>query len=164
MATTTPNYGLTKPDLSELYDIGVQNTNMDIIDTALNQQNINYNDLVNSLYIKSGDVIDLRNGIYVGILTGGWKTLQFTIPLNRPIDPNVSRVSVDSVNVEVRHSDGGYIAQNVSLASIGSVSASISTGRNTVLIQVDLTNAASSFANNSVCALKGYTTFTLTFS
>lgn len=33
MATTTPNYGLTKPDLSELYDIGVQNTNMDLIDS-----------------------------------------------------------------------------------------------------------------------------------
>lgn len=35
MAEQTPNYGLTKPDLEEFYDVEVQNNNMDIIDAAL---------------------------------------------------------------------------------------------------------------------------------
>lgn len=35
MAEQTPNYGLTKPELEEFYDVGVQNSNMDIIDSAL---------------------------------------------------------------------------------------------------------------------------------
>ena len=35
MATETTNLGLTKPDLDDLYDIGVTNNNMDIIDTAI---------------------------------------------------------------------------------------------------------------------------------
>lgn len=35
MATTTTNYGLTKPEGSDFYDIGVQNDNMDIIDTQM---------------------------------------------------------------------------------------------------------------------------------
>lgn len=35
MATTTPNYGLTKPAGTDPVDISVLNTNADIIDTAL---------------------------------------------------------------------------------------------------------------------------------
>lgn len=35
MATQTPNYGLTKPDASDFYDIQIQNDNMDIIDPQL---------------------------------------------------------------------------------------------------------------------------------
>lgn len=35
MAEQTPNYNLTKPGLEEFYDVTVQNSNMDIIDTAL---------------------------------------------------------------------------------------------------------------------------------
>ena len=35
MAEQTPNYGLTKPDLEEFYDVEVQNNNMDIIDATL---------------------------------------------------------------------------------------------------------------------------------
>lgn len=35
MATTTTNYGLTKPEGSDFYDIVVQNDNMDIIDKQM---------------------------------------------------------------------------------------------------------------------------------
>lgn len=35
MSTQTTNYGLVKPDSTDLYDIAVQNSNMDKIDTAL---------------------------------------------------------------------------------------------------------------------------------
>lgn len=35
MAEQTPNYGLTKPDSEDFYDVEVQNSNMDIIDGAL---------------------------------------------------------------------------------------------------------------------------------
>ena len=35
MATTTTNFGLTKPEGSDFYDIGVQNDNMDIIDKQM---------------------------------------------------------------------------------------------------------------------------------
>lgn len=42
MATKTTNYGLTKPEGSDFYDIGVQNDNMDIIDK---QMKANANDI-----------------------------------------------------------------------------------------------------------------------
>ena len=35
MATKTTNYGLTKPEGSDFYDIGVQKDNMDIIDKQM---------------------------------------------------------------------------------------------------------------------------------
>ena len=54
MATTTTNYGLTKPEGSDFYDIGVQNDNMDIIDK---QMKANAKDIAQlnseSIFIKS---------------------------------------------------------------------------------------------------------------
>ncbi len=35
MATKTTNYGLTKPDGADFYDVDVQNDNMDIIDKQM---------------------------------------------------------------------------------------------------------------------------------
>lgn len=51
MATTTTNYGLTKPEGSDFYDIEVQNDNMDIIDK---QMKANAKDIaqLNSDYVK----------------------------------------------------------------------------------------------------------------
>ena len=40
MANKTANYGLTKPLPEEFYDVGVQNANMDIIDTELKKRAI----------------------------------------------------------------------------------------------------------------------------
>ncbi|MEQ2943383.1 hypothetical protein [Anaerostipes hadrus] len=42
MATKTTNYGLTKPDGADFYDVDVQNDNMDIIDK---QMKANANDI-----------------------------------------------------------------------------------------------------------------------
>lgn len=35
MSTTTTNYGLEKPDISDFYDVSIMNDNLDIIDTTL---------------------------------------------------------------------------------------------------------------------------------
>lgn len=47
MATKTTNYGLTKPEGSDFYDIGVQNNNMDIIDKQM-KENANGIEQLNS--------------------------------------------------------------------------------------------------------------------
>lgn len=53
MATKTTNYGLTKPDGADFYDVDVQNDNMDIIDkqmkanaNAITQLNSDYNTII----------------------------------------------------------------------------------------------------------------------
>lgn len=155
MATTTPNYGLTKPDLSELYDIGVQNTNMDLIDSlTASKTELTYN---------KGDTVNVYYVICSGILTGSQKDLRFFIPLPKPIASNIANTDIDvSGNWIIRHADGGsYLANNVTLQSLGTVSYTKTTCG--VHVRVQMTNAAS-FANNSVVAAMGNTGATLTFS
>ena len=71
MATTTTNYGLTKPEGSDFYDIGVQNDNMDIIDKQMKanakdiaQLNSEYTILMNGNIQDSGlKILSLGNKI-----------------------------------------------------------------------------------------------------
>ena len=56
MATKTTNYGLTKPEGSDFYDIGVQNDNMDIIDK---QMKANANGIA-ILKLKMPDISELN--------------------------------------------------------------------------------------------------------
>lgn len=67
MATTTTNYGLTKPEGSDFYDIGVQNDNMDIIDTQMkaNAKDIAQlnSDMQSLIYAKYAyPILDIANG------------------------------------------------------------------------------------------------------
>ena len=59
MATKTTNYGLTKPEGSDFYDIGVQNDNMDIIDK---QMKANANDIaqLNSDKVDKADKANVK--------------------------------------------------------------------------------------------------------
>lgn len=152
MATTTPNYGLTKPDLSELYDIGVQNANMDLIDSLTTSKA--------EMYYHVGDTVNIANVLCAGILTGAQKELRFFVPLSKPIGSDVSNASV-SGNWYIRHADGGYIANNVTLASLGTTA--LTQTDCGIQIRVQLTNAVS-FSNNSVVTAMGWTGATLTFS
>ena len=61
MAITTVNYGLTKPDKNDYYDIDVQNGNLDLIDAALKVTVTELTELKNFLEfmpINGGDFTD----------------------------------------------------------------------------------------------------------
>lgn len=150
MATTTPNIGLTKPDLSELYDIGVQNTNMDLIDTSLG-----------ALYYKSGDTVSLNGGIYAGSLTNFSKDLYFFIPLPKLTDNVTVSSSSISGNWLVRAGTGGNIINNATLASAGTVTVTKVAGG--IQVKVVLSTAASAATNQAISAY-GYTGSQITFS
>lgn len=155
MASSTTNYGLTKPDATELYDIAVQNTNMDLIDSLSASKS--------EMYYHAGDSVNLYFTINAGILTGGQKEVRFSIPLPKPIDSSITDDNIEiSGKWVIRHADGGnYLATNVTLQSLGTVSYRIVA--NGVQVRVQMTNAVS-FANNSVVAVMGDTGATLTFS
>ena len=155
MASSTTNYGLTKPDATELYDIAVQNENMDLIDSLSASKS--------EMYYHAGDSVNLYFTINTGILTGGQKEVRFSIQLPKPID---SSITADNIEISgkwvIRHADGGsYLANNVTLQSLGTVSYRIVA--NGVQVRVQMTNAVS-FANNSVVAVMGDAGATLTFS
>lgn len=81
MATTTTNYGLTKPEGSDFYDIGVQNDNMDIIDkqmkanakdiAQLNSDSVFEERSSPNLYVKRNKDIVIVSAFFGANLTGG---------------------------------------------------------------------------------------------
>lgn len=89
----------------------------------------------------------LSPSVFTGILTGSKATIYFTVPLAHDWGDNVSSVSLAG-NFSIRHADGGYILNAAALTSIGTVTYY----RNVcgLTVKLDLTNAASSFTNNSV--------------
>ena len=84
-------------------------------DTAINATNlnINFNDLSNKidneLYYKSGDTYVLGRMIEAGgYLTGSAQSIRFSIAVPKRLD-NVSSVAINTLNVAIRKSNGGYL-------------------------------------------------------
>lgn len=116
----------------------------------------------NSLSVKAGDTITLVDNYcgFNGFLSNSCKTIAFYIPLPKII-PEGLNVTVEG-KVFIRHADGGYIANNVTLASLGTVTCDYQ--YNQVRVKV-VASEAFSFANNSVLSVTPADTgLTITFS
>lgn len=92
-----------------------------------------------------GDVLNLYHCIAAGNLTGNNKSVQFFIPLPKPVSAEVHSVSWYAYGVQIRHSDGGYILNNGALEDQGTVTTDFTA--NGIYVVLTLTNA-SLFTNN----------------
>lgn len=108
------------------------------------------NELIDSseIFHKAGESITV-GGYFAGNLTGSNKTIQFTVPTPQRLN-KVSSASI-SGNVIIRHADGGYIANNVEINSLGTIEDGYKT-QNTISFNITL-NTASNFTNNSVVVI-----------
>ncbi|MEA4988932.1 MAG: hypothetical protein VB095_12810 [Anaerovorax sp.] len=79
MATQTKNYGLTKPDINDFYDVGIDNNNMDTIDTELK----NLKDKVFTAGDMSKSIYDKNNN---GIVDNAEKVNNHTVEKDVPTD------------------------------------------------------------------------------
>ena len=63
------------------------------------------------LYYRAGDTIAIDT-LYnaLGHLTGSSKDVHFTIPLHKSLN-NINTINIDSFDLTIRHSDGGYLLQ-----------------------------------------------------
>lgn len=154
MASSTTNYGLTKPDQTELYDIAVQNANMDTIDSQMKAND-------DALYYKSGDTITLQTGCFAGFLDNTKKQIHFAIPLNKALSSNISGVSIPD-NFTCYHPEG-VLFDNVPLASIATVNI-YRTGRSYLDVRLVFSTAFSQTGNRPVVVKAGGSTNTLTFT
>jgi hypothetical protein len=92
-----------------------------------------------------GDVLNLYHCIAAGNLTSNNKSVQFFIPLPKPVSAEVHSVSWYAYGVQIRHSDGGYILNNGALEDQGTVTTDFTA--NGIYAVLTLNNA-SSFTNN----------------
>ena len=107
-----------------------------------------YNNLLEDFYYKANDVFAITQEYLhcAGILSSSQKGIYFTIPVDKSMK-NVSTATINSCNVQIRGNTGGYIAQNVQLNTLGTITTTIVSERN-ISVVVSMPNA-SSFANNS---------------
>lgn len=117
---------------------------------------LNYDDL----YYKDGDVFDAGLLMCTGVLTSGCTDILFTIPVDKRLD-NINTIKADLTRCQIRHSDGGYIANNADLSTLGNIAIRKGAGGNTLYITLTLTTA-STFTNNcpvAVYIINGTVTF-----
>jgi len=108
------------------------------------------NELIDSseFFHRKGESI-IVGGYFAGNLTGSNKTIQFTIPTPKRLDKITSATLTGSVII--RHADGGYIANNEEITSLGEVGVGYKM-QNSLSFGITLKEAAA-FTNNSVVAI-----------
>lgn len=76
------------------------------------------NEILNDLlYYKAGNTFKSTGRINAeGYLSGSAKVIEFSIPMSKSL-ANISTITVNSLNVAVRHADGGYLLNTVDLAT-----------------------------------------------
>lgn len=94
------------PDTSTPYNAATFNAMQDNIENAINTIETT---LENSVYYKSGDTYVLGRMIEAGgYLTGSAQSIRFSIAVPKRLD-NISSVTINSLNVAIRKSNGGYL-------------------------------------------------------
>ncbi len=129
-----------------------------------NVVNANYDAMMDELYYKTGDTFTIGSsysGYYTGgIVSSGRKALVWTITLPKRLT-NITSITIDSLNLTIRHSSGGYIYNDTPLASIdGNLNIYINTD-NTITIVNERTTEVTAVTNNTPIGVAMYGTFTL---
>ena len=137
-------------------------TNLNNIENGVEANDIKIDEVYNDFYYKNGDTFEVSTPYLhcPGILSGGKKGIYFTIPVDKSMK-KINSATIESSDVQIRHADGGYIAQNVPLASLGTLSVSKISDRNLSVV-LTLTNEASQ-TNNSVITVS-INSITISFS
>lgn len=103
------------------------------------------------LYYKDGDVFDAGLLMCTGVLTSGGTEVLFTVPVNKKLD-NINTIKASLTRCQIRHSDGGYIANNADLSTLGNIAIRKGNGGNTLYITLTLATT-STFTNNCPVAI-----------
>lgn len=94
---------------------------------------------------KAGDTVSLAGIIGAGHLTNAQTSIEFCIPLSKPIQASSATISG---NVYIRSINGTYLANNVTLSSLGTVSITITTGG--IYVRVNAPSALNATNNTPV--------------
>lgn len=95
-----------------------------------------------------GDTLNISNLQLTGIITSGQKSIYIQLPLTKPIGNDVNTITLNANALfYIRHVTGGYIINNQTLTSIGTVT--LKKNISGIFIGVDMTNAFTGCPNNT---------------
>lgn len=116
-------------------------------DLIIGNTNKSLSEIVNSLYYKDGDIMDIPQFYETsGYLTSTQKSIQFHITVDKSLK-NINKITINNIQATIRHSDGGYIAQSAVLTTIGQIARIYKSTEHRIWIEFVL-NTASKFTNN----------------
>lgn len=97
-------------------------------------------------YYKDDDTFEVINELdCAGMLSANSKKVYFTLPLDKSLK-YINTITINSLNCEVRHATGGYMATDVELSTLGTLS--VSKASNNALKIIWTLTTASSYTNN----------------
>lgn len=97
-------------------------------------------------YYKDDDTFEVINELdCAGMLSASRKRVYFTLPLDKSLK-YINTITINSLNCEVRHATGGYMAADVELSTLGTLS--VSKASNNALKIIWTLTTASSYTNN----------------
>lgn len=68
---------------------------------------------LDDLFYKPGDTFEINAyTAFSGLLTSGCKSIHFSIPVCKSM-ANITKVTLDSFNLEIRHPDGVYLGDDI---------------------------------------------------
>lgn len=102
MAQNTPNYGLQKPLKEELYNISLHNSNMDLIDSALNRQSIKDSALEKNINEHISDDSNPHRITKQQISLGN---VDNTSDINKPVSAKQQTAISNSLNEAKKYTD-----------------------------------------------------------
>lgn len=106
------------------------------------------NELKSDSEYHAGDAINISNLQLAGLITSGQKSIYIQLPLPKAIGSDVNTITLNANALfYIRHVSGGYILNNQSLTSIGSVT--LKKNISGIFIGVDMTTAFSGCPNNT---------------
>ena len=106
------------------------------------------NELKSNSEYHVGDTLNISNLQLVGLITSGQKSIYIQMPLPKAIGNDVNTITLNANALfYIRHVSGGYILNNHTLTSIGTVT--LKKNLSGIFIGVDMTNAFTGCPNNT---------------
>lgn len=131
--------------------------------------NANYDAMMDELYYKNGDTIELGSdnvpGLYIatGYISAGTQSVFVTLVTPKRLD-NITSITIDSINVEARGISGYLNSQAGYVEYVGKSGYTITawvSSLNTISIRINKSSAFTNVNNNTPITLAGYFAFTL---
>ena len=106
------------------------------------------NELKSDSEYHAGDTINISNLQLSGLITSGQKSIYIQLPLPKAIGSDVNTITLNANALfYIRHVSGGYILNNQTLTSIGTVT--LKKNLSGIFISVDMTTSFSGCPNNT---------------
>lgn len=136
-------------------------------DTYIDSSSIVHNREVLKNYLEYQDgekMVNTKGFTVAGLLTASKTSIQFSVPVGKSM-ANIKNITINKLKVNIRHSDGGYIYNQVDLVGETDITLKASIATNNMITFSIASENAYDFTNNAPVSVYIYEkNFDITFN